>query len=83
MSPHESATYVPGPYPPAPNSAFQRTGRFLLEQLVIWWTLTVRETDFRPRRMIYKVTHQEVVFAEMGRVRTVVQGPDGYLISAR
>jgi glucose/arabinose dehydrogenase len=26
-----------------------------------------------------KVTHQEVVFAEMGRVRTVVQGPDGYL----
>jgi aldose sugar dehydrogenase len=26
-----------------------------------------------------KVTHQEIVFAEMGRVRTVVQGPDGYL----
>ena len=26
-----------------------------------------------------KVTHQEIVFNEMGRVRTVVQGPDGYL----
>ena len=26
-----------------------------------------------------KVTHQEIVFAEAGRVRTVVQGPDGYL----
>jgi glucose/arabinose dehydrogenase len=26
-----------------------------------------------------KVTNQEIVFAEMGRVRTVVQGPDGYL----
>ncbi len=26
-----------------------------------------------------KVTHQEVVFADMGRVRTVVQGPDGFL----
>lgn len=26
-----------------------------------------------------QVTHQEIVFADMGRVRTVVQGPDGYL----
>lgn len=26
-----------------------------------------------------QVTHQEVVFSDMGRVRTVVQGPDGYL----
>jgi len=25
-----------------------------------------------------KVTHQEVVFAEYGRVRNIVQGPDGY-----
>ncbi len=25
-----------------------------------------------------KVTHQEVVFAEFGRVRDIVQGPDGY-----
>jgi aldose sugar dehydrogenase len=26
-----------------------------------------------------KVTNQEIVFADLGRVRTVVQGPDGYL----
>lgn len=26
-----------------------------------------------------QVTHQEIVFADLGRVRTVVQGPDGYL----
>jgi glucose/arabinose dehydrogenase len=25
-----------------------------------------------------KVTHQEVVFAQYGRVRNLVQGPDGY-----
>lgn len=25
-----------------------------------------------------KVTHQEAVFAQYGRVRDIVQGPDGY-----
>jgi glucose/arabinose dehydrogenase len=29
-----------------------------------------------------QVTHQEVVFSQLGRVRDIIQGPDGYLYLA-